>query len=46
VTSDGYSQTVLFVGPDVVHSARYAIAQNNGSADKLGLSLIKLGNNG
>jgi hypothetical protein len=45
VTSDGYSQTVEFVEPDVVHSACFAIAQDNGSADKLGVSLIKLGDN-
>ena len=45
MTSDGYSQTVEFVEPDVIHSARYAIAQDNGSADKLGVSLIKLGDN-
>jgi hypothetical protein len=46
VASNGYSQTVEFVEPDVVHRSRFAIAQDNGSADKLGLSLIKLVNNG
>jgi hypothetical protein len=46
VTADGYSQTVEFVETDVVHSARFAIAQDNGSANELGLSLIKLANNG
>ena len=46
MTSDGYSQTVEFVEPDLIHSARFAIAQDNGFADKLGMSLTKLGNNG
>jgi hypothetical protein len=46
VASDGYSQTVEFVEPDAVYRARFAIAQDNGSADKLGLSLIKLNNDG
>jgi hypothetical protein len=46
VTSDGYSQTVEFVEPDVIHSARFAIAEDNASADKLGMSFTKLGNNG
>jgi hypothetical protein len=46
VTSDGYSQTVEFVEPDLIHSARFAIAQDNGFADKLSMSFTKLGNNG
>ena len=40
MTSDGYSQTVELVERDVVHGARFAIAQDDGSADKLGMSLI------
>ena len=44
MTSDGYSQTVELVERDVVHGARFAIAQDDGSADKLGMSLIKRGN--
>jgi hypothetical protein len=46
VTSDGYSKTVEFVEPDLIHGARFAIAQDNGFADKLSKSFAKLGNNG
>ena len=45
MASNGYSQTMKFVEPDVVHRTRFAIAQDNGFGDKLALSLIKLRNN-
>jgi hypothetical protein len=42
VTLDGKSQAMKFIQPDPVHCPGLSVSQNDGFADKLGLSPVEL----
>jgi hypothetical protein len=46
VTSDRNSQTVYIIEPDLVHRPGYSVGQDDGFANKLGLSVVEFGKDG
>ena len=46
MTSDRNSQTVYIIEPNLVHRPGYSVGQDDGFANKLGLSLAEFGKDG